>query len=81
MLGSRRTFSASRGMPALTAYIGFYEICAPKKGDFVFVSAASGAVGQLVGQFAKKQGCYVVGSIKDGNFSRLNINPFGPVNE
>ena len=34
----------------------------PKKGDYVFVSAASGAVGQLVGQLAKSTGCYVVGS-------------------
>ncbi|CDP04138.1 unnamed protein product [Coffea canephora] len=50
------------GMPGFTAYAGFYEVCAPKKGDYVFVSAASGAVGQLVGQLAKLHGCYVVGS-------------------
>lgn len=49
-------------MPGLTAYAGFFEICAPKSGESVFVSAASGAVGQLVGQFAKLHGCYVVGS-------------------
>ena len=49
-------------MPGMTAYIGFYEICSPKKGEYVFISAALGAVGQLVGQFAKLSGCYVVGS-------------------
>ncbi|KAH0725872.1 hypothetical protein KY284_001737 [Solanum tuberosum] len=43
-------------------YYAFYEICSPKKGETVFVSAASRAVGQLVGQFAKMLGCYVVGS-------------------
>ncbi|KAK3444371.1 hypothetical protein EUGRSUZ_A00388 [Eucalyptus grandis] len=50
------------GMPGLTAYGGFIELCSPKKGETVFISAASGAVGQLVGQLAKLFGCYVVGS-------------------
>jgi len=49
-------------MPGMTAYAGFFEVCSPKKGETVFISAASGAVGQLVGQFAKLFGCYVVGS-------------------
>ncbi|KAG6700416.1 hypothetical protein I3843_08G107300 [Carya illinoinensis] len=50
------------GMAGFTSYAGFFEVCSPKKGEFVFVSAASGAVGQLVGQLAKLHGCYVVGS-------------------
>ncbi|KAJ0034225.1 hypothetical protein Pint_26232 [Pistacia integerrima] len=35
-------------MPGLTAYVGLFEICSPKPGEYVFISAAFGAVGQLV---------------------------------
>jgi NADPH-dependent curcumin reductase CurA len=41
------------GMPGLTAYFGLLELGRPRPGDTVVVSAASGAVGQLVGQIAK----------------------------
>lgn len=65
------------GMPGFTAYAGFYEVCAPKKGDYLFVSAASGAVGQLVGQLAKLHGCYVVGSAGTNQKVDLLKNKFG----
>nr|XP_043605877.1 2-alkenal reductase (NADP(+)-dependent)-like [Erigeron canadensis] len=65
------------GMTGLTAYVGFYDICSPKKGDTVFVSAASGAIGQLVGQFAKLHGCYVVGSAGSDEKVDLLMNKFG----
>eukprot|EP00262_Sarcandra_glabra_P010287 TRINITY_DN2537_c0_g1_i1.p1 TRINITY_DN2537_c0_g1~~TRINITY_DN2537_c0_g1_i1.p1 ORF type:complete len:364 (-),score=49.48 TRINITY_DN2537_c0_g1_i1:182-1219(-) len=65
------------GMPGLTAYAGFHEICSPKKGEYVYVSAASGAVGQLVGQFAKLMGCYVVGSAGSNEKVGLLKNKFG----
>ncbi|KAK8571461.1 hypothetical protein V6N13_047149 [Hibiscus sabdariffa] len=51
------------GMPGMTAYVGVYELCVPKKGDYVFVSAACGAIGLLMGQFAKLHGSHVVGSV------------------
>jgi hypothetical protein len=49
------------GMPGMTAWFGLYEIGQPRPGETVVVSAASGAVGQVVGQLAKLSGCRVVG--------------------
>jgi len=50
------------GMPGLTAYFGLLDICQPKAGETVVVSGAAGAVGLIVGQLAKIQGCHVVGT-------------------
>ncbi|WP_296384400.1 NADP-dependent oxidoreductase [Reyranella sp.] len=49
------------GMPGMTAYFGLLEVGQPKPGETVVVSAASGAVGQVVGQIGKIMGCRVVG--------------------
>ena len=49
------------GMPGLTAYVGFLDMGNPARGETVFVSAASGAVGSIVRK-AKIKGCRVVGS-------------------
>ena len=49
------------GMPGMTAYVGLLDIGQPKPGETVVVSAASGAVGAVVGQIAKIKGCRVVG--------------------
>jgi NADPH-dependent curcumin reductase len=49
------------GMPGVTAWYGLMKIIEPKAGETVVVSAASGAVGGVVGQLAKGVGCRVVG--------------------
>jgi NADPH-dependent curcumin reductase len=49
------------GMPGMTAYTGLLEIGAPKAGETVVVSAASGAVGANVGQIARIKGARAVG--------------------
>lgn len=55
------TYLGALGMPGMTAYFGLLEVGALAEGETVLVSAASGAVGALVGQIAKKKGCHVVG--------------------
>ncbi len=53
------------GMPSFTAWYGMKHICKPKAGETVFVSAATGAVGQVAGQLAKLAGAKVVGCAGD----------------
>ncbi|HEY1562886.1 MAG TPA: NADP-dependent oxidoreductase [Caulobacteraceae bacterium] len=57
-----QAFLGVAGMPGLTAYVGLLKIAALKEGDVVFVSAAAGAVGQVVCQIAKLKGHTVIGS-------------------
>lgn len=54
-------FISTLGMPGMTAYFGILEVAKLKKGEFVLVSGAAGAVGSVVGQIAKIKGCTVIG--------------------
>lgn len=65
------------GVPGFSAYVGFYDVSSPKVGENIFISAASGAVGQIAGQFAKMHGCYVVGSAGSEQKVELLKNKLG----
>lgn len=61
-------------MPGFTAWVGLKLIGKPKSGNQVFVTAAAGAVGQIVGQLAKVYGCRAVGSAgTDEKVRKLNM--------
>lgn len=65
------------GMPGLTAYFGLMDIAKPKAGETVVVSGAAGAVGVVVGQIAKIQGCRVIGIAGTDDKIKLLKNEFG----
>ena len=58
---SLSSFLGTLGMPGRTAYFGLNRVGKPKSGETLVVSAASGAVGSVVGQLAKIHGCRVIG--------------------
>ncbi len=62
-LGRISHFVGVLGMPGLTAWVGAIEFGRPAPGETVYVSSAAGAVGQLAGQFARRAGARVVGSV------------------
>lgn len=65
------------GMPGLTAYFGLMHIGKPKAGETIVVSGAAGAVGIVVGQIAKLQGCQVIGIVGSDEKVRLLKEEFG----
>ncbi|XP_076235629.1 prostaglandin reductase 1 [Calliopsis andreniformis] len=66
------------GMPGNTAYFGFLEICKPKSGETLVVSAAAGAVGSHVGQIAKNViGLRVIGIAGSDEKCKWLINELG----
>ena len=64
-------YISALGMPGRTAWSSLFEIAAPKKGETIWVSSASGSVGSFICQLAKHQGLKVIGSV--GNDDKLDF--------
>ena len=65
------------GMPGVTAWVGLNDICVPKEGETVVVTAASGAVGSVVGQLAKLKGARAVGIAGGAEKCRYVVEELG----
>ena len=65
------------GMPGMTAWYGLTQIMLPKPGETIVVSAASGAVGSVVGQLAKLRGCRAVGIAGDADKCAYVVDELG----
>ena len=65
------------GMPGHTAWIGLNKIAMAKKGETILVSAATGAVGSLVGQLAKHKGMTVIGVAGNKGKCDFAVKEFG----
>jgi NADPH-dependent curcumin reductase CurA len=65
------------GMPGVTAWVGLMTIIEPKAGETIVVSAASGAVGSVVGQLAKAKGCRAVGLAGGPDKCKAVVEEFG----
>ncbi|KAF1029833.1 MAG: NADPH-dependent curcumin reductase [Burkholderia plantarii] len=65
------------GMPGVTAWYGLNRIIAPKPGNTVLVSAASGAVGSVVGQLARRAGCRTIGIAGGAEKCRYVVETLG----
>jgi NADPH-dependent curcumin reductase CurA len=65
------------GMPGVTGWYGLMKIIAPQAGETIVVSAASGAVGTVVGQLAKARGCRAVGIAGGPDKCRYVVDELG----
>ncbi|TXS95273.1 NADP-dependent oxidoreductase [Parahaliea maris] len=71
------TYHGLLGMIGMTAYFGLMDIGQPKPGETLVVSAAAGAVGSLVGQIGKLEGCRVVGIAGSDDKCRWLVDELG----